>query len=43
MPDVTLDTFFDRLATRDAGVYGVSNVNQLEHALQSEAQAAAAK
>lgn len=41
MPDITLDTLFDRLATRGIGAYGLSDVNQLEHALQSAALAAA--
>ncbi len=41
MTDITLETLFDRLATRGTGAYGLSDVNQLEHALQSAALAAA--
>ena len=39
MPDVTLDLLFERLAKRGTGSYGLSDVSQLEHALQSAALA----
>jgi predicted HD phosphohydrolase len=41
MSEITLDLLFDRLATRGAGAYGLSDVSQLEHALQSAALASA--
>ncbi len=40
MAEATLAMLFDRLATRGAGAYGLSEVTQLEHALQSAALAA---
>lgn len=40
MDKVTLCALFDCLATRGMGAYGLSDVNQLEHALQSAALAA---
>ncbi|MEM0949418.1 MAG: HD domain-containing protein [Pseudomonadota bacterium] len=43
MPNVTLEMLFDRLGTRGTGAYGLADVNQLEHALQSAALAAAEK
>lgn len=36
----TIDLLFERLATRGNGLYGLSDVTQLEHALQSAALAA---
>lgn len=41
MTDLTLDQLFERMATRGTGAYGLSDVNQLEHALQSAALAEA--
>jgi predicted HD phosphohydrolase len=38
--DLTTDGLFDLLARRGAGQYGLSAVNQIEHALQSAALAA---
>ncbi len=40
MKDLTLDRLFDRLARRGTGAYGLSDVSQLDHALQSAALAA---
>lgn len=40
MQDITLDLLFDRLETRGEGAYGLSDVSQLDHALQSAALAA---
>lgn len=40
MSDITLDLLFDRLDRRGRGAYGLSDVTQLEHALQSAALAA---
>lgn len=36
---ITIDLLFERLATRGTGLYGLSDVTQLEHALQSAALA----
>lgn len=40
MQNLTLDLLFERLATRGTGAYGLSDVSQLDHALQSAALAA---
>lgn len=40
MSDITLDLLFERLERRGQGTYGLSDVTQLEHALQSAALAA---
>lgn len=40
MSQPTVDMLFERMATRGTGAYGLSDVNQLEHALQSAALAA---
>jgi predicted HD phosphohydrolase len=39
MQHVTIDMLFERLATRGIGAYGLSDVSQLDHALQSAALA----
>lgn len=39
MPSVTIDLLFDRLGSRGLGAYGLANVSQLDHALQSAALA----
>jgi len=40
MQRLTLDVLFQRLETRGTGAYGLSDVSQLDHALQSAALAA---
>lgn len=40
MQNITLDLLFERLATRGTDAYGLSDVSQLDHALQSAALAA---
>lgn len=39
MQPVTIDLLFDRLGSRGLGAYGLSDVSQLDHALQSAALA----
>lgn len=39
MENLTVRELFDRMATRGTGAYGLSDVNQLEHAVQSAALA----
>ena len=41
MTTVTIDLLFERLASRGEGAYGLSDVSQLDHALQSAALASA--